>query len=116
MLELLDGPCKTDLLVHRAPLYLRAVIGRKGVIDVLDQVEDTPKKTEKIYVYKREEGWVDIHISMTPRSHSGFYVIAKYHYLPDVDGESLRDNEEWQKWAFAQMQPKKADKKKGAGR
>jgi len=103
MLELLDGPCKGTFLVKRAPDFLRAVIDKKGETDVLDQIEDTTKNTETVYIYKREGGWVDIHLCMSPRSRSGYYVMAKYRYLPDVDGQSLRDNPIWQAWATESM-------------
>ena len=101
--QLLDGPCKGDYLVKRSPVFLRAVIDAKGEIDVLDQVEDTPKKTEKIYVYKRigESTWC--HIKMGKRSQSGYYALANYCYMPDVDGEQLRDTAKWQIWVTEQQ-------------
>lgn len=99
MLQLIDGPCKGIYMVKRAPLFLRAVLDENGEKDVLDQIEDTPKKSETVYVYQLEgsPGW--IHLRMSPRSKSGFYAMGTYHYLPDVGGESLRDNEAWQAWA-----------------
>ena len=85
-------------MVKRAPEFLRAVRDKMGETDVLDQIDDTPKKSEKIYVYKREGGFTTVHIYMSPRASSGFYAMAKYRYLPDVDGEQFRDNCVWQKW------------------
>jgi hypothetical protein len=93
-------------MVKRAPVLLRAVIDKMGETDVLDQIDDTPKKSEKIYVYKREGGFTTVHIYMSPRSRSGFYAMAKYRYLPDVDGEELRDNGTWQKWATEHLENK----------
>jgi hypothetical protein len=99
MLQLIDGPCQGTFLVKRAPVFLRAVLAPGGEADVLDQIDDTPKAREKIYVYiiEGEAGW--IHISRSPRSQSGFYATGQYRYLPDVDGEKLRDNKTWQAWA-----------------
>ena len=102
MLELLDGPCKSTFLVKRAPQFLRAVINKKGVTDVLDQVDDTPEVGETVYVYRLEGGASWVHIKGA-RGISGFYAMAKYHYLPDVDGQSLRDNVTWRKWCVDRL-------------
>jgi len=103
MLNLIDGPCKGTYLAKRAPVFLRAVKGKDnaGNTDVLDQVEDTPSNAESVYVYhlQGEAGW--IHLKMSPRSRSGSYALGEYKYLPDVDGEALRDNTAWQGWATA---------------
>ena len=103
MLTLNDGPCKGTFMVKRAPVFLRAVIDGKGETDVLDQVEDMPKKNEKIYVYKRVGLENMCHIKMVKRSESGWYALADYWYMPEVDGEQFRDNGEWQQWATVQM-------------
>ena len=99
--ELVDGPCKGAYLVRRAPLYLRAVQNEKGETDLLDQIEDTPAENEKVFVYQLEGNTGTIHIHGDKAS--GWYALAKYHYLPDVDGQSLRDNPTWQAWATATM-------------
>lgn len=85
-------------MCKRAPIFLRAVINRNNRIDCLDMTEDTPSATEKVHVYEREGESSWIHIKGTKKSISGFYAMADYHHLPDVDGELLRDNEVWQKW------------------
>jgi hypothetical protein len=83
--------------VRRAPPYLRAVKGKRGGMDVLDQIEDTPADSETVYVYEREglEGWMHVR----GRGFKGYYALANYHYLPDADGQELRDNTTWQDWA-----------------
>jgi hypothetical protein len=98
MLTLNDGPCKGTFMVKRAPVFLRAVIDGKGETDVLDQVEDMPKKDEKIYVYKRVGLENMCHIKMVKRSESGWYALADYWQIKDVDGEQFRDNSQWQMW------------------
>jgi len=99
MLQLVDGPCQGTYLVKRAPQFLRAVFGKDGKTDVLDQIEDTPEVSESVYVYEREgaHGWIHLHGTKV----HGFYAMGIYHYLPDVDGETLRDNPTWQAWATA---------------
>ncbi|MDD5702114.1 MAG: hypothetical protein PHU23_08710 [Dehalococcoidales bacterium] len=101
--ELLDGPCKGAYLVKRCPMFLRAVQNRTGETDILDQIKDSPKKNETIFIYMMEgnPGW--IHLYMSPRSKSGFYATGKYRYLPDIPGEQFRDNAVWQSWATEQM-------------
>lgn len=101
MLNLLDGPCKGSFLVKRAPEYLRAVIDGKGEANVLDLVDDTPEPTEKVHVYHIEGTANWFHLLMSPRSKSGWYMMANYRHMPEVDGEKLRDNTDWQKWAMA---------------
>ena len=102
MLSLMDGPCKGVFLVKTAPDFLRAVIDKKGETDVLDQLEDKPKASETVYVYKLVGNRGHIHICMSPRSHSGFYALGDYSYLPEVNGADLRDNTAWESWVKAQ--------------
>jgi len=35
---------------------------------------------------------------------SGYYAFGIYRYLPDVDGEKLRDNPTWQAWASSRLE------------
>lgn len=101
MVELVDGPCKGVFMVKRAPapLFVRAVIDDKGETDLLDLVDDTPKKTEKIHIYQRVGEAGTVHIKMVKRSHSGYYAVATYRHMPDVDGEKMRDTATWRAWA-----------------
>lgn len=107
MLVLIDGHCKGTYMVRRAPLFLRAVksmlLTGQGECDILDQLEDTPEVNERVFVYQRqgEAGWV--HLKMGKRQQSGFYALGQYKYLPEVDGEKLRDNEKWRAWVAEQM-------------
>lgn len=102
MLNLYDGPCEGDYLVKRAPPFLRAVVDQKtGAKDVLDQMEDVPKKTEKVYVYKLqgEAGQVHIH----GKGINGWYATGNYLFLSNVDGEALRANNAWQEWVITEL-------------
>lgn len=103
MLNLLDGPCEGVYYCKRAPVFLRAVINQEtDWKDCLDQVEDTPKDLEIIYVYKLEgePGWIHIHGSKI----HGFYASGNYHFMPELDGEKLRDNLAWQEWASKEFE------------
>ena len=102
MLTLIDGPCKGTYMCKRAPVFLRAVKGldNAGNCDVLDQVDDTPNSGEKVYVYELQGKVSTAHLNFGG-GRGGWYAMASYHYLPDIDGEQLRDNVSWQEWATA---------------
>lgn len=102
MITLCDGPVKGTYMVKRAPLYLRATKTRANDRDVLDQPDDLPRSYEAIYVYRRIGEVGNVHLSMSNRRNSGFYARAEYEYIPDVDGEQLRDNTAWQAWVAKQ--------------
>ncbi len=101
MMTLRDGPAAGSYAVTRAPQYLRAVVDADGKGDVLDQVSDVPHANERVSVYRivRYDG--QVHINRGSKG-SGFYVLAEYVHMSEVDGESLRSREAWQDWASAQ--------------
>lgn len=104
MLTLKDGPVAGTYLVKRAPLFLRAVIDAKtNEKDVLDALDDRPKSTEDVFVYERQGEASTIHLLMSPRSRSGFYVMAEYRLRDDVDGKSVRGTEDWRAWVATQV-------------
>ena len=100
MINLEDGPAQGTYAVKNAPKYLRAVVGSGGMKDVLDASGDDPQAGEKVSVYRRcgEAGVVHIRKSGTG---SGFYATGEYRHLPDVDGEGLREYQEWRTWVSA---------------
>jgi len=97
-MTLKDGPAKGTYMVKRAPHYLRAVVTVGGKKDVLDQLGDEPTAAEKISVYRRIGEASNVHLSMADRRKSGFYASAEYEWMPDVDGETLRETVTWQRW------------------
>jgi hypothetical protein len=57
VIEFFDGPTKgVRLNLKSAPVYLRVVINKNGVVDALDQKEDTPESDESIYAYRMVDG------------------------------------------------------------
>ena len=99
MITLIDGPVAGTYLVKRAPLFLRAVEDSvSGEKDVLDQLDDEPKATEKVFVYKLqgEASWVHLNFG---GGKGGFYAMGKYKYLEE--GEALRGTEEWQRYCVS---------------
>jgi hypothetical protein len=110
MSRLIDGPCAGHYMVHRCPSFLRAVKNDAGETDVLDQLDDTPTMLERVYVYQLQGEAVTAHFLMSPRSKSGWYAIGTYKYLPEVNGEEMRDNLKWQEWVTAQLEQVKPTK------
>lgn len=101
-LHLKDGPAQGYYFTGRAPILLRATIDPEGVGDVLQMFSDIPEPEEQVYVYRRvgSEGDVRVCFFPDPRVKSGRYVEWEYEYMPEVDGEKLRDNLTWQRWVF----------------
>ncbi len=107
MMVLKDGPAKGAYAVRRAPYHLRAVVDEKtGDKDVLDQLEDTPQRTEKIHVYRcvKNDGGVAM-VMLSGKNGRGRHcvqsVCAEYEHVADVDGEAFRDQDTWRAWAIA---------------
>ncbi len=101
MIELKGGVCEGTYMVKRAPIYLRAVIDNEGKRDVLDLLEDTPKENESVHIYRLEGEAGVVHLNFGGGK-GGWYALGNYHHMPNIEGEFLRSNNEWQKWALAQ--------------
>lgn len=98
------GPAANKTLaLHRAPVLLRVVMGPRGKLDALDQVDDEAQETESIHVYRRVWNGGNVHVLMRPRAGSGWFAMARYVHLelPEQEAEALRDRERWQHWARA---------------
>jgi|GEM_PF-2209605 hypothetical protein len=100
-----DGPCAGRYSARRSPYFLRAVRDTtNGKVDLLDQLDDTPRPTERVHVYEAFPGTIssDLRLALTivcppPTGASG-----RYWYRADVEGEQLRDTDAWRTWARAQ--------------
>lgn len=107
MMVLKDGPAKGAYAVRRAPYHLRAVVDEKtGETDVLDQLGDYPKGSERIHVYRcvKNDGGI-VSVMLAGKNGRGRHCVqsvsAEYEHLSDVDGEPFRDQEAWRAWAIA---------------
>lgn len=101
MITLTGGPAEGTYAVARAPLYLRAVVAADGKRDVCDLLTDEPRAGESVHVYRQTVNRGHMHINRGGRG-SGFYAVADYEHMPDVDGEALREADAWREWANAQ--------------
>lgn len=103
MIQLRGGPAAGAYAVQRAPFWLRAVVDRgSGATDVLNELDDAPKPTEAVSIYVKiaDEGMV--HANRGGRR-SGFYAVATYDHVSDVDGEGLREQATWRDWVAARI-------------
>ncbi len=105
MSRFLDGPAAGVHLDHaRAPAYLRVVQAGQAW-DVLDQVDDQPRRGEVVHVYELVPGSRigPIHVCRRGRgARSGWISSGDYRHRPDVDGETVRETAAWRAWATAQ--------------
>ncbi len=106
MIHFIDGPARDAALsLRRTPLFLRVVIDQDGTVDALDQLDDKPEKTEKIYVYRLVEGSVSHAIAC--RRGEGCTPIPGAEYKIHTEqpqDEEIRSTEAWRKWTEAQRQ------------
>lgn len=103
MLRLLDGPAEGSYAVKRAPLYLRAVVDEgTGKADVLDQLHDTPRPTERVHVYKLQGEAGYVRVCFTGPRHGEGYATGDYLQVADVDGEQFRETAAWREWVIQQ--------------
>jgi hypothetical protein len=117
MIKFLDGPASAVVLdLKRAPRYLRVVRSNRGNFDALDQLDDSPKLTEQIFVYKMAEWHGVYHLRCSRRSASGFYPRADYRLNAEQPAEPvLRDTQQWRDWCMAQPEVTPASKERSDG-
>ncbi len=103
MVTFTNGPAKgSPLELRRAPLFLRVVIGPRGKVDALDQLDDTPNDNETVHIYKRTSG-VAVMFACGRGGCRGTVAADYEHYLP-VFGPTcdFRNTDDWQAWCTKQ--------------
>lgn len=105
MIRFLDGPAFGQaLMLHRAPLYLRAVFGprkKKEQWDALDQLDDEPKAGELVTVYRRvgPASACMVDWSQGGRRRGGRFAMAAYQVVAEQpDDATARDTQSWRAW------------------
>ncbi len=102
-----DGPAKGQtLMLHRATIFLRVVVDDKasGMLwDALDQPDDVPKATEKLYAYQctgvRGSAFVDGRDPKTGKRFGNRVPITSYKLVkPQPTDAEMRSTFGWQKW------------------
>ena len=103
MIYLADGPGMGEYETHRAPSFLRFVTNPfDGGRYILDLIEDQPEPDELVSVYQKHGGPAMI-CDRSRRNGKGLTVWVEYRWLPDVDGEQLRDTDRWQAWVIGEL-------------
>ena len=103
MTRFLDGPAAgAQLLLRRAPLFLRVTQNPRGRFDALDQVADDPQADETISVYQRVTAPTSFHVDGYRRKEgriAEWFQGADYRAVaPTPDERILRNRELWQLW------------------
>lgn len=106
MTNFLDGPAKGHhLMLTRAPHFLR-VTEDAGIFDALNQPEDTPKVSEKLYAYVMVGTPGMCHINRG-RNGSGMFTVATYQSVEtQPDDKTMRDAALWRAWCYEQPEAK----------
>lgn len=97
----LDGPAAGFCVaVARAPILLRVVCDRTLKFDCLDQLDDTPKPDETIFVYIRASLPQMMHVRRDRRAGGSFScTAAQYRLWPNQPDDSwLRTKARWDEW------------------
>lgn len=96
----INGPAqRTVLNLERIPKFLRVVIDSNGAVDALDQPDDEPRESEKVYAYRsifQIRGFI-----CKVKGHKGCmqFQNAQYRMLVMQPEESiLRSGKLWRKW------------------
>lgn len=99
MVRFQNGPARQKVLaLKRAPIFLRVVVDREtGGIDALDQLDDMPRQTEDIHVYRRV-GEAGNAIACSRAKGCRHMAVADYELYLRNPPDEVRDIENWEKW------------------
>lgn len=107
MTRFIDGPAKgATLFLSRAPHFLRVVQGPDGPttagdIDPLDQLDDTPRSTERVTAYEMVSGPRHMHVNRG-RNGCGWYRGGDYRMVVEQpDDATMRNTGLWRAWCSA---------------
>jgi hypothetical protein len=108
MTKFLNGPAAGQhLSLGRSPYFLRVCRTSAGKWDALDQLDDTPKPTEEIHVYRRATTPMTMHVDgrdpKTGKRFGRWTSIADY-VLHDEqpDDPTARNPDAWPQWCAQQ--------------
>lgn len=99
--EFQDGPAiGVTLNLERQPLFLRVVRDiETGAIDALDQLDDEPKATEEVFVYRRTYHSSGIACSRGKNGGCRRFSLSHYSlFVEQPEQAVMRDTEKWRGW------------------
>ena len=88
------------------PLYLRFVMVGTcwETLDALDQLDDTPKDSERVVVAEKRGDIGRMH-AFGNKKVTGWYDTITYDLIqPQPEQDTLRDTERWRAWVLERMQ------------
>ncbi len=105
MTKFQDGPAAgKTLAIRRSPLFLR-VVDDNGTFDALDQLDDRPNITEKVYVYVlvRNDGMIHLNMrNAQGRPCGGYFAMAEYRlFEQQPEDATVRSRRGWPEWCEA---------------
>ena len=103
MITFIDGPAAGNALdLQRTPVFLRVVIDKDGTVEALDQLDDKPRPSEAIHVY-RIIGQPGRGIACSRGKGCRPFMVAEYRlWCKQPRGTEARDNAKWKEWASLQ--------------
>lgn len=99
-----DDDAPRRLVLKRTPKYLRFTVEGKTV-DALDQLDDTPRPTERIFAAVKDDAEGSMHLDrfVGGRRTGEWYRTVNYTLVPNQPAdEILRDSAKWQEWCYSQ--------------
>ena len=100
-MKCIDGPAAgVNLLVRRASILLRVVCSASGKWDALDQVDDSPKADEVIFLYRMEKFVGRAFVCVRGKGGGGgAKEMADYKFMPEQPSDAdMRDSKRWLAW------------------
>ncbi len=106
MTTFIGGPAHgRTLQLKRVPYWLR-VTKDGSKIDALNEVGDTARPNEQLFVYTRKEVTGHIHVNAKRGGGGVFYLASYVFHSEQPDDAILRDNAAWSAWVDRQPLPK----------
>jgi hypothetical protein len=82
------------------------VLGPRGKVDALDQLDDEPDPSEALHAYVCTESRGMVHLNMGRKKGSGFYAMATYRVIAEQPADAeMRDRDRWRAWCRAAAAP-----------
>jgi hypothetical protein len=101
MISFIGGPAeKAVLSLRRTPIFLRVVIDRDGTVDALDQLDDKPRPSEQVYVYRIDGNGPTGFACSRGKGCSRLATYRYYEKQPAAD--VLHDWTKWSEWTEAE--------------
>lgn len=110
MTKFTNGPAAgkvLELLRMPMPLFLRVTKAQDGTIDALDQLDDTPRDDEELFLYRKARDDGTVHVDGRDKKGKRFgkwYNCCTYTlHETQPDQATMRDGALWPAWCKAEF-------------